>query len=667
MDPDWHIYWRNPGASGIATEIAWALPAGVQPGSIHWPPPEKYAEGDLITYVYHDEVMLLVPLHLAKDLSPGRVELRARVSWLECKESCLPGSAELAASLRVGGELKPSAEHEAIEQWRRRLPSEGSALAFQGRWDMPAGAERRRPVVLEWRDPVASSSRAEGASWDFYPYAASDYEVQAATTALPAEEGMVRVRKEVETYHADRWPDRLEGLVVLRKGREVQAWEVRGPVHEPGQTAAATGTARRSRAEPGWVRILAYAFLGGLILNVMPCVLPVIALKILGFVNQAREDRRRVRRLGLVYTLGVLVSFAVLAALVIGLQAAGRQAGWGIQFGNPYFLVAMTLLVTLIALNLFGVFEVSLGGRALESAAGLARREGAAGAFFSGLLTTVLATSCTAPFLGAAVGFAFVQPPGVVVLVMLTIGAGLAFPYLLLSWQPAWMKWLPKPGPWMEHFKVLMGFPMLAAGVWLLTLVEAHYGERVWALGYFLVVVAVAAWLFGTFWQRSVRRHPAALWIALGLLVGGYATLLEGSMQWRQPAPVTAGTGPRAEQDGIPWRSWSPEAVAEARRQGHPVLVDFTARWCLTCQVNKKFALEVDSVRQKLRETGTVAFLADYTHFDPAIGEELKRFGRAGVPLVVIYPADPSRDPLVLPEALTPGMVLEALEQAARN
>ncbi|GIX50399.1 MAG: thiol:disulfide interchange protein [Limisphaera sp.] len=665
MDPDWHTYWRNPGASGIATEVEWHLPDFIHAGPIHWPPPEKYAEGDLVTYVYHREVMLLIPLTVATNAPRGSVEVRAKVAWLECKESCLPGAAEVSAAFTVGEGSRPSADAGLIERWQARLPQEGTALEFRGRWDAPAGTGRTRPVVLEWKNPAASDPGTATGSWDFFPYASPEYEVQAPTFVLPSSDGRVRVRKAVETF-TGKWPEELSGLVIRQTGETVRAWEVRGPVQETetgGFESVAGAPASSTPLSLG--RVLVYAFVGGLILNVMPCVLPVIALKILGFVNQAREDRRRVRRLGLVYTLGVLASFAVLAVLVIGLQTAGRQAGWGIQFGNPYFLVTMTVLVTLIALNLFGVFEVTLGGRALETATDLARREGVAGAFFSGLLTTVLATSCTAPFLGAAVGFAFVQPPPIVLLVMLTVGAGLAFPYLVLSWQPGWLKWLPRPGLWMEHFKVLMGFPMLAAAVWLLTLVEAHYGDRVWALGYFLVVLAVAAWLYGTFWQRAVRRSKVSLLAALALLAGGYWYLLEGAMQWRSPA--AAPDGPiTVEEGGIPWRAWSPQAVEEARRQGHPVLVDFTARWCLTCQVNKKFALEVPAVREKLREIGAVAFLADYTHFSPEIGAELKRFGRAGVPLVVVYPADPSKEPMVLPETLTPGIVLEALAQAAR-
>ena len=238
----------------------------------------------------------------------------------------------------------------------------------------------------------------------------------------------------------------------------------------------------------------------------MPCVLPVIALKILGFVSEARSEPRRVRKLGMIYALGVLLSFLALAAVVIGVKAAGHHAGWGMQFGSPVFIVCLTTLVTLVALNLFGIFEVTLGGRALDTAGELASKHGAAGAFFNGVLATVLATPCTAPFLGAALGFAFAQSASVIVLIFLTVGLGLSAPYILLSWNPAWLKFLPKPGAWMEKFKIAMGFPMLATVVWLFNVAASSYGKNVLWLGIFLVVVAFAAWIFGEFFQRG-RRH----------------------------------------------------------------------------------------------------------------------------------------------------------------
>ena len=412
--------------------------------------------------------------------------------------------------------------------------------------------------------------------------------------------------------------------------------------------------------------MLLFAFIGGLILNLMPCVLPVIALKILGFVSQASEHPTRIRNLGLIYAGGVVVSFLALAALVIAVQAAGHRATWGMQFSNPPFLVALTTLVTLVALNLFGVFEVTLSGRALTGADKLASKHGAAGAFFNGVLTTVLATPCTAPFLAPALGFAFAQPPGIVVLFFVTIATGLAAPYVFLTLQPAWLKFLPKPGAWMEKFKIAMGFPMLATAVWLYDVASAFYGERTWWLGIFLILLALAAWVFGEFVQRGRTSKYLALAIALLLLLGGYGYGLERQLHWRTALTEMPAEPLKTSTEGIDWQPWSAASVAAARAQGRPVLVDFTARWCLTCRANKALALEVPSVQAKLRELKAVALLGDYTHFPEDIAAELARFGRAGVPLVLVYPKDATKPPQVLPAALTPGIVLEALEKAAR-
>ncbi|NBR87946.1 MAG: DUF255 domain-containing protein [Verrucomicrobia bacterium] len=410
------------------------------------------------------------------------------------------------------------------------------------------------------------------------------------------------------------------------------------------------------------------AFFGGLILNIMPCVLPVIALKIFGFVNQAKESPARVRQLGLVYCLGVLTSFVVLAGVVIAVQRAGKSALWGMQFQNPIFLVCMVTLVTLVALNLFGLFEVSLGGGALTAASDLARKEGPTGAFFNGVLATALATPCTAPLLAPALGFAFAQPPLLILLLFLAIGAGLALPYLLLTFQPAWLKYLPRPGNWMVHFKHAMGFPMLATAIWLLWVATRIFGRdgALW-LGLFLVVLALAAWIWGEFVQRGGERRGLAMGISLALLAGAYGYALEGQLHWRNPArPAEAGAITKHSPEGIDWQPWSLEAVAKARAEGRVVLVDFTADWCFTCKANLKSSLEIPATQQKLKALNAVALLADNTLETPAIAAELKKFGRAGVPMVLVYPRDAKADAILLPTLLTPSLVAEALDQAAK-
>lgn len=649
MEPGWHTYWKNPGDSGSATDVKWQLPQGVKPGSLQWPAPHKNPESGLTTYIYQDRVVLLVPLTVSKETAPGPLQLKAQLTWLECKTTCIPGNQEIQGTLTVGPETKPSKDTDLLRTWQRKMPKPGDKLNGRARWEA-GGNDNSRKTLIEW-----SSTAKEG---DFFPESSETYEVQSATERVSGELGTVRLRKEVKKTSGD-WPKSLPGLVVEGTGNDQAAYEVNLPLQSSGTASSAPSPLTTPLG-----LVLIYAFLGGLILNVMPCVLPVIALKILGFVNQAKDAPRVVRKLSLIYTLGVLASFLVLAGVVLGLKAAGKSVGWGFQFANPYFLVLMTALVTLITLNLFGVFEVTLGGKTMTAAASLSSKHGAAGAFFNGLLATVLATSCSAPFLAIAAGFASVQKPLLIIVVFLMIGVGLASPYLVLSWHPAWLRWLPKPGPWMEKFKIAMGFPMLGAAVWLCSLLTIHYGERAWWMAVFLVFLAVAAWVYGTFVQRGIRGRGLAVIISVIVLLAGYAYAIESGLRWREPLADTAGEATTKETPrGIAWQKWSREAVAQARAAGHPVLVDFTAKWCPTCNTIVKPTLETQAVQQKLQEINAVALLANYSRQPPDITEELQRFNRAGVPLVLVYPRNPDAAPIVF-DLVTKDSLVEALERA---
>jgi thiol:disulfide interchange protein len=315
-------------------------------------------------------------------------------------------------------------------------------------------------------------------------------------------------------------------------------------------------------------------------------------------------------------------------------------------------------------LNLFGLFEVNLSGRVMGAAGSLASRHGAAGAFFDGVLATILATPCTAPFLAPALGFAFSQPAPVILLIFISIGIGLSLPYVLLSWHPAWLKFLPKPGPWMEKFKVAMGFPMLATAFWLFQLMISHYGQRAWWMGIFLITIALAAWIFGEFVQRGTKHRGLASTVAVVVLLAGYIGILEAMLHWRavEEPQVVAAKAFHAPK-GIDWQPWSSEAVNKARSEGRPVLVDFTAEWCLTCNTIVKPALESAAVRQKIQEINATALLADYTRVPPVITDELKKFGRVGVPLVLVYPKDSAQPPMVY-DVVTSGTLIEALNKA---
>lgn len=660
MEPGWHTYWQNPGDAGTATKIDWTLPAGVSAGAIEWPLPEKLPPAEVTTYGYEDETVLIVPLTVAASASAGTLNISAKVSWLECKDTCIPADQTVAATLEVGAESKPSTAAATIDAWRSKVPKPASS-GVAAAWESAASGDSR-PLLI-YRNGAEGGIKYDAV--DFYPAASDNFEIQSATEVLSAFSADFRLRKIVKKFSGD-WPTQISGTVVFESGKDRSGLDVDLPVGEKAAGVAAGVAARAPSGEappPLW-QVLLSAFIGGLILNIMPCVLPVIALKILGFVSEARSEPGQVRRLGFFYTLGVLASFLVLAGVVIGFKAAGREAGWGMQFGSPIFIVCLTTLVMLVALNLFGVFEVTLGGRALDSASSVASRSGLAGAFFNGVLATTLATPCTAPFLAPALGFAFAQSAPIILLAFLTVGLGLSAPYLLLSCQPAWLKFLPKPGAWMEKFKIAMGFPMLATVVWLFNIAASSYGKNVLWLGVFLVLTAFAAWIFGEFVQRGRAHKMAAGLITLLVLGGAYAFALEKELDWRGPM-TGGGAGDRKESaDGIDWQPWSPEAVAAARAAGKPVLVDFTADWCLTCQVNKQTSLEASAVREKIKALQAVALVGDYTHFPAAITGELRRYNRAGVPLVLVFPAKADAPAMVLPSILTPGAVLAALDQA---
>ena len=654
MDAGWHTYWKNSGASGIPTTIKWELPAGIAAGEIQWPVPEKLPPDELTTYVYENEVVLLVPLTLAADLKPGPLALKASVAWLECKEKCIPGSADISATLNLGAESKPSPDAAVIQTWQKKLPGSAVNLSPRAEWE-PGVTNDSRALILEWKSTVNASAV------DFFPGASENFEVQAEVRQLPAEPGKIRLRKLVKKFQGD-WPKQISGVLIEKSGPGTSAYDATLPIAD---SSASMSPTRTTPDQPLW-KMLLYAFIGGLILNIMPCVLPVIALKILGFVQQSKEEPRRVFRLGLIYGLGVLVSFIVMAALVIAIQHTGGSASWGMQFKSPQFSVGLIVLVTLIALNLFGVFEINLGGRTLNAAGQLASRHGASGAFFNGVLATVLATPCTAPVLAAALGFAFTQSPPVILLFFITIGAGLAAPYVLLSWQPNWLKFLPKPGAWMEQFKVAMGFPMLATAVWIFWFTAPRFGDAgvLW-IGWFLIVVGLAAWVWGQFVQRGQHRW-LAMAICFALALAGYGFTLEKELHWRSPTPATAGEL-QNNSDGVPWQKWSAAAIENARATGRVVLVDFTAKWCTTCNAFVKPAVDNEAVRRKLEAVNGLAFLADYTDYSPALTAELKKYhSDASVPLVLVYPRDARQPPVMLPTIPTRQDVLDALDRATR-
>lgn len=673
MPVGWHTYWRNPselGGPGTATKIVWTLPAGISAGEVLWPVPTKQSDPSGDTHVLDGTVLLLVPLTVATNAPTGPVALQARVSWLECETECVPGKTNVNASFVVGDVSHVSNDAGKIAVAQGMLPSNLTASNAFAAWAGEAGGDQRT-VLIEWSTDAKTA--------EFFPYESKATDISSRTEVLPARSGTLRLRKTVNKTEAG-WPMKLKGLLVANPAAtERKGYEVTLPISDAGMGALLTKVDETTRVGETILKksgvgvmsgqgesfslaallpMLGLAFAGGLILNLMPCVLPVLALKILGFVRQAGNDPKRVRHLGRLYGAGVLASFLALAGVALAVQAAGGVAGWSTAFQNPQFRVVMCALLVLVALNLFGVFEVNLGGGAMGVAGDLTAQEGASGAFFNGVLAAVLATPCTAPFLTTAVTFAFTQPPPVLLAIFLTVGLGLAAPFVVLCWRPGWLKLLPKPGAWMLRFKVAMGFPMLGTAVWIFWFTATRLGPTgvLW-LGLFLVVLAAAAWVWGEFAQRSDHRTSAVV-LAAGLGAVGYFGILEGALDWRTPWS--------RKKPKLDWRVWNAAAVAQARMSGHPVLVDFTADNCANCKFNKATSIEIHSTIARLESYQTTTFEGDFTDADPAIAAELQKYGRRGVPLVLVYSRDPSRPPRALPTLLTPAIVQEALDWAAQ-
>ncbi len=656
MEEHWHTYWVNPGDSGMATAITWDLPPGFSAGPIHWPAPQKIPTPPLMTYGFEGEILLLVEITPPAQLPVGgTVRIGAKAEWLVCKELCMPGEGEYALEVLAGaGPAQPDPEVAPLfAEARRRLPVPGGSA-----WPAEFSVEARE-LVLSVGLPAGATVTAPADVY-FFPEAELTIEPSKPQTAsLQNGRLVVRLpRADVEP----QVPAVLSGVLTAPGGFPPQ-WADRAiqiaarpiaaarpvPIGSAGDGAAGEGGGTPLIAFP--VAAI-FAFLGGLILNLMPCVFPVLGIKILGFVNQAGADRRKITLHGWVFTMGVLVSFWVLAGALILLNPEGaREQGWGYQFQIPGFVFGAAIFFLIFALNLSGLFEV--GTSAVGVGTKLQMRSGYGGSFFTGVLATLVSTPCSAPMLAPAIGLAVTLPAAQSLALFSLVGLGLSTPYLVLSAFPSLVRVLPRPGAWMETFKQLMAFPLYGTAMYMVWVLAGQTQEQDGALLgalFGLLLVAMGAWAYGRFVQRSrsLGGKGAGLAFTAVLLVTGLA------IGW-----------PRAAQaDEIVWEKWTPERVAELQAQGRTVYVDFTARWCATCQTNKKLVFSSDAVREAFRDRKVVPLKADWTSRDPEITRALASFGRSAVPFNLIY-APGSSEPRILPEVLTPGIVLEALDQAA--
>jgi thiol:disulfide interchange protein DsbD len=613
--PHWHTYWLNPGDSGLATTMVWTLPAGFTAGAIAWPTPKQLPLGPLMNYGYDGDLLLPVRLSVPPDYRGGPVPLKLRADFLICEEVCIPEFAELDTTLAAAS----SSTHSALFQ----RAFDAAPLSVAG---LKASARFEGNALLIEADGLPAAYR--GQALQLFPENGAVLD-HPAPLAQEWRGDRLLLRAPLSAQRSDS-PAAMHAVITAAQrtpGIRI-GFAIAGPWPQPGATAPASATAPSNapEADRPWLLVLAFAFLGGAILNLMPCVFPVLSLKVLGFAQHGGE-RRRVVAGGLAYTAGVIASFLLLALLLLALRASGEQLGWGFQLQSPPFVAALAILFTLIGFNLAGLFEFRhlLPDRVVNARA----RNPVADDFLTGVLAVAVASPCTAPFMGAALGAALSQPALKALSVFAALGAGMAAPYLTASLFPGVARMLPRPGPWMARFKTFMAFPMFATVVWLLWVLGLQAGvDAVAGVLGLLVAAAFGMWVLGVPARSSAGR-------VIGIGLAGLA--LGGALAWAWPAFRAAQVEAPASQAAGDWQHWSPQAVQEARQQGRPVFVDFTAAWCVTCQYNKRTTLADPALLQDFRDRKVLLLRADWTRRDETITQALKELGRSGVPVYALY------------------------------
>ena len=654
MEPDWHIYWRNAGASGLPPELTWTLPEGFTAGDIQWPSPKSISLEGLVSYGYKGIATLIVPVTAPDDLAPGAdLTIQLELFYLICKEVCLPGDASLQLTLKTGAEAV-AANADVFEAAYASQPKPGSP------YELSVTGQEDKLLKL--------SIKGEALPEALYFFSAKEGLIDPnAEQAYSVSDGVGRLSLPLDFAYLEEKPAELIGIL---KSPD-QSWSVRFPTSDntqlateaPAPTGSPYGDAglEQQLLSQGLIGWLLLAFFGGLILNIMPCVLPVLSLKVFSLLNHSGQSRGQALGHGVAYTLGVVASFLVLAGVLFSLRALGESIGWGFQLQNPGFVLILGLVFFLFGLNLLGVFEIGSGLVGADTK--VAGRKDFVGSFGVGVLAAVVGAPCVGPFVGGVSGVALQANTFTGLLIFATLGLGMASPFMFLAIFPKLVAYLPKPGAWMETFKQSMGFLLMAALVFLVYLLGQLAGlGAITTMLVVLLLSSIAAWIYGR-WAAPVKSAKSRLIARLATLV-----LLVACVGWGLRSVDAAYDANIREQttvvaEGEPWAPWSTEAVEEAVADGKPVFVDFTASWCLICQVNKKAALRTDATKELFEEAGVVSLSADWTRRDPAITEELEKFGRSGVPLYLLY--SPDGEVSVLPQNLTNGIIREAVESMA--
>jgi thiol:disulfide interchange protein/DsbC/DsbD-like thiol-disulfide interchange protein len=656
----WHTYWRNPGDSGQATKLVWQLPPGFTAGDIVWTTPHRFEIPPLVNYGYAKHAVHLVNITAPKDLRPGTpVVLAAKASWLVCSDVCIPEDAQLQVTLPVN--TQPGVVDQA-----------DAALFTAARSELPSAQLAATTARIQNGQLVIALGKEWGAtlpqikSLAFFPYDDGGIEYAAPQTLTRNKDGVELAMK--LGYQPPRagivggvlLATELSGNDTVTVPMEIAASfsGADGSQSKAGpRFAPATGAAEKTSAS--LPVLLLFAILGGLILNLMPCVFPVLSIKAIGLVEQAKKHPAAVRAKGMVFAAGVISSMLCLAAVLLALRAGGEQIGWGFQLQSPLFVTLLVYLLLAVGLNLSGVFEV--GGGLAGVGDGLTQGDSYRASFFTGVLTTLVATPCTAPFMAFAVGAALTQPPIIALCIFAALGLGLALPYLLLSFAPWMRRALPKPGAWMDTLKQVFAFPIYASAAWLLWVLAQQTSSI--GLGAALagaILIAFAAWAYQKSKSTSSRGRVAALATAVLAVLLAIVLPVRFADVAAAASSVSAGGPPAADA----WQPYDAAEVAKLNAAGRPLLVNFTASWCLTCLVNERNAFADSAVQEVFRNKEVTLMKGDWTNRDPAITQALAAFGRAGVPLYVVYNSKPgSSEPVILPQLLTASVVQGAFAE----
>lgn len=651
LDDTWHVYWKNPGDSGLPPVAKWSLPEGVTVGNFQWPAPEAIKIATLMNYGYEHELVLPAEFFIPATAKPGdTITIAGKFDWLICQEVCIPEAADLSLTIPV--EAAPRIDQAASDAIGASIATSPVPLAGA------ATVERTKDgFKVAALDPDLAEAAKTAKSIRFFPNG-QEIDNFADQPVRRGDAGVSLTLKASEYATAGDQP--LPGIIVVTAGDDTRrSWDVpaRPGAVPPGVSNTAMGASGGGTGAPLSLAQLGLmfggAFLGGLLLNLMPCVLPVLAIKAAGLAHTA-HDPKESRAHGIAYLGGVLTCFAAIAGIIIAAKlVAGVGLGLGFQLQYPPIVAFFALVVFAIGLNLLGVFEV--GSSVMGVGGNLASQSGRSGSYFTGLLAAFVGAPCTAPFMAVALGVALTQSPPVIVATFLVIGLGLAAPFVVLSFTPALAKIIPKPGAWMVTFRQVLAFPMFATMLWLLWVVAGQAGSdgALIVLGG-AILLGFGIWLATKIGKGVMGKLVAGLVILFAFIAPSIATA-------GIKAPANGESSLAAEAGAEPW---SEARISELRAEGRVIFVDFTARWCVTCQVNKKVAIESDTARKAFADYNVAFLVADWTNQDSVIAAALAEHGRAGVPLYLVYPAS-GGEPVVLPQVLTPGMVAKAVADAA--